>query len=140
MIKRQIGFFQFRVGQFSNRALCKGRLNCNCSYSKSKIFFRDFCSILIALTSLEIFHLEFPEWLFIKGLWHSQIQVSFETFFATICKSYFGFLFRMNRDLPLDDSIDCIIYEPSTQNKVERWWWELHHRMERFLKNNWRNL
>ena len=28
-----------------------------------------------------------------------------------------------------------IMYGPSTQNKIERWWKELHERMEAFFKN-----
>ena len=46
----------------------------------------------------------------------------------------------MNNDLPLDDPIDCIIYGPSTQNKIERWWRELHHRMEKFFKEELKKL
>ena len=36
----------------------------------------------------------------------------------------------------LDDIIEeCIRYGPSTANKIERWWRELHHRMESFFKD-----
>lgn len=29
---------------------------------------------------------------------------------------------------------DCVFFGPSTANKIERWWRELHHRMESFFK------
>lgn len=37
------------------------------------------------------------------------------------------------------DSVDeliqhCVMYGPSTANKIERWWRELHHRMESYFK------
>ena len=34
----------------------------------------------------------------------------------------------------LEDETDCILYGPSTQNKIERWWRELLERMERYFK------
>ena len=34
----------------------------------------------------------------------------------------------------LEDATESILYGPSTQNKIERWWRELLGRMERFLK------
>lgn len=34
----------------------------------------------------------------------------------------------------LADPVDSILYGPSTQNKIERWWKELLERMERFFK------
>lgn len=30
----------------------------------------------------------------------------------------------------LDDPVDSVLYGPSTQNKIERWWRELLDRME----------
>ena len=30
--------------------------------------------------------------------------------------------------------MDSVLYGPSTQKKIERWWRELHHRMEKFFK------
>ena len=42
------------------------------------------------------------------------------------------FLHDQHRDL--EDSVDSVLYGPSTQNKIERWWRELHHRMEKFFK------
>jgi hypothetical protein len=30
----------------------------------------------------------------------------------------------------LDDPLDAILYGPSTQNKIERWWRELLERMD----------
>lgn len=35
----------------------------------------------------------------------------------------------------LDDPTDSVIFGPSTQNKIERWWHKLLERMERFFKN-----
>jgi len=29
---------------------------------------------------------------------------------------------------------NCVMYGPSTANKIERWWRELHHRMETYFK------
>ena len=34
----------------------------------------------------------------------------------------------------LDDATESVLYGPSTQNKIERWWRELLERMERFFK------
>ena len=34
----------------------------------------------------------------------------------------------------LEDATESILYGPSTQNKIERWWRELLDRMERFFK------
>lgn len=33
-----------------------------------------------------------------------------------------------------DDPVDSIIYGPSTTNKIERWWRDLHHRLEKYFK------
>lgn len=34
----------------------------------------------------------------------------------------------------LEDATESVLYGPSTQNKIERWWRKLLHRMERFFK------
>ena len=34
----------------------------------------------------------------------------------------------------LADATESVLYGPSTQNKIERWWRELLDRMERFFK------
>lgn len=34
----------------------------------------------------------------------------------------------------LENATDSVLYGPSTQNKIERWWRELLERMERFFK------
>ena len=34
----------------------------------------------------------------------------------------------------MDDPTDAIIYGPSTSNKIERWWRDLHERLEKFFK------
>ena len=33
-----------------------------------------------------------------------------------------------------DDETNCVIYGPSTENKIERWWKELLERLEMFFK------
>ena len=35
---------------------------------------------------------------------------------------------------------DAVLYGPSTQNKIERWWRDLHERMERFFKDQLKSL
>lgn len=35
----------------------------------------------------------------------------------------------------IEDGTECVLYGPSTQNKIERWWKELLERMERFSKS-----
>ena len=34
----------------------------------------------------------------------------------------------------MDDPLHSIIYGPSTTNKIERWWRDLHERLERYFK------
>lgn len=34
----------------------------------------------------------------------------------------------------LEDATESVLYDPSTQNKIARWWRELLDRMERFFK------
>ena len=34
----------------------------------------------------------------------------------------------------LEDATESVLYGPSTQNKIERWWRELLERMEKFFK------
>ena len=43
-------------------------------------------------------------------------------------------VFLLNRHGIMDDPTDSIIYGPSTSNKIERWWRELHERLEKFFK------
>ena len=33
------------------------------------------------------------------------------------------------------DPIDSVVYGPSTSNKIERWWRDLHHRLEQYFKS-----
>ena len=42
------------------------------------------------------------------------------------------YLHDQHRDF--DNPVDSVLYGPSTQNKIEWWWGELHHRMEQFFK------
>ena len=35
----------------------------------------------------------------------------------------------------LEDATKSVLYGPSTQNKIERWWKELPERMEKFFKS-----
>ena len=37
----------------------------------------------------------------------------------------------------LNDSVDSVIYGPSTTNKIERWWKDLHERLEKYLRDSW---
>ena len=34
----------------------------------------------------------------------------------------------------MDDPVEVVIYGPLTSNKVERWWRDLHERLENFFK------
>lgn len=43
--------------------------------------------------------------------------------------------FLRSKQGDLDDSTDSVLYGPSTQNKIERWWRELHDRMEKYFKS-----
>ena len=43
-------------------------------------------------------------------------------------------VFLLNQHGIMDDPTDSIIYGPSTSNKIERWWRELHERLEKFFK------
>ena len=36
----------------------------------------------------------------------------------------------------LEEATDSILYGPSTQNKIERWWRELLERMEQYFKQH----
>ena len=40
----------------------------------------------------------------------------------------------------LEDATDSVMYGPSTQNKIERWWRELLERMERYFKQQLNDL
>ena len=40
----------------------------------------------------------------------------------------------------LENPTDAVLYGPSTQNKIERWWQDLHERMEKFFKDQLRSL
>ena len=35
----------------------------------------------------------------------------------------------------VEDGSDCVLYGPSTHNKIERWWRELLERLEKFFKS-----
>ena len=43
-------------------------------------------------------------------------------------------VYLLNKHEDVDDPTDSIIYGPSTSNKIERWWRELHERLEKFFK------
>ena len=40
----------------------------------------------------------------------------------------------LTNSLSLPEPQDAVIYGPSTTNKIERWWRDLHERLERFFK------
>lgn len=48
--------------------------------------------------------------------------------------------FMRSKQGDLDNPTDSVLYGPSTQNKIERWWRELHERMEKFFKSQLRSL
>ena len=48
--------------------------------------------------------------------------------------------YLMNKIGIMDDATDSIIYSPSTSNKIERWWRDLHERLERYFKAQLREL
>ena len=39
----------------------------------------------------------------------------------------------LNQHKVMDDPTDSIVYGPSTSNKIERWWRDLHERLEKFF-------
>ena len=43
-------------------------------------------------------------------------------------------VYLLNKHEDMNDPTDAIIYGPSTSNKIERWWHELHERLEKFFK------
>ena len=43
-------------------------------------------------------------------------------------------VYLLNQHGLMDDPTDSIIYGPSTSNKMERWWRDLHERLETFFK------
>jgi hypothetical protein len=42
--------------------------------------------------------------------------------------------YLVNKAGIMDDAVDSVIYGPSTTNKIERWWRDLHERLEKYLK------
>lgn len=42
--------------------------------------------------------------------------------------------YLVNKAGIMDDAVDSIIYGPSTSNKIERWWRDLHERFEQYFK------
>ena len=40
----------------------------------------------------------------------------------------------------VENGDDCVLYGPSTENKIERWWRELSHRMEGYFKGQLKSL
>ena len=43
-------------------------------------------------------------------------------------------VYLLNKHEDMNDPPDAIIYGPSTSNKIERWWRELHEQLEKFFK------
>ena len=43
--------------------------------------------------------------------------------------------YLLSQHVGVEDSENCVIYGPSTENKIERWWKELLERLERFFKD-----
>ena len=42
--------------------------------------------------------------------------------------------YLVNKSGIMNDPTDSVIYGSSTSNKIERWWWDLHKRLEKFFK------
>ena len=51
-----------------------------------------------------------------------------------ICKLATIHVYLLNQHGLMDDPTDSIIYGPSTSNRIERWWRNLHERLEAFFK------
>lgn len=43
--------------------------------------------------------------------------------------------YLLSQHFGIEDSENCVIYGPSTENRIERWWKELLERLERFFKD-----
>lgn len=48
-----------------------------------------------------------------------------------------AFLRRCHKEM---DPLETVIYGPSTSNQIERWWKELHERMEKYFKDGLRRV
>ena len=42
--------------------------------------------------------------------------------------------YLLHQHFGVEDAKNCVIYVPSTENKIEKWWKELLERLERFFK------
>ena len=43
-------------------------------------------------------------------------------------------VYLINKFEVMDDPVEAVIYGPSTSNKIERWWRDLHERLENYFK------
>jgi len=43
-------------------------------------------------------------------------------------------VYLMNKSGIMENPVDSVIYGPSTTNKIERWWRDLHERLEKYFK------
>ena len=43
--------------------------------------------------------------------------------------------YLLSQHFGIEDLENCVIYGPSTENRIERWWKELLERLERFFKD-----
>ena len=69
------------------------------------------------------------------------IRVDRGTETDTMCEIHCALRAMTDDDDDVDcDVTDCVLYGPSTQNKIERWWRELHHRNETYFKEQLRDL
>ena len=57
---------------------------------------------------------------------------------TTILATMHSYLRNQQGDLA--DATDSVMYGPSTQNKIERWWRELLERLERYFKHQLNSL
>ena len=49
-------------------------------------------------------------------------------------------IYLMSQFGVMDDPLHSVIYGPSTTNKIERWWRDLHERLERYFKEELKEL
>lgn len=67
----------------------------------------------------------------------SRIRVDRGTETGLMCTIH-SYLRAQHGDVENGD--DCVLYGPSTENKIERWWRELSNRMEGYFKNQFKSL
>lgn len=67
----------------------------------------------------------------------SRIRVDRGTETGVMCTIH-SYLRAQHGDV--ENGNNCVLYGPSTENKIERWWRELSHRMEGYFKDQLKSL